>query len=244
MFEDSLVESTSLLRHDNRWPALVSVTAQLLAAAAVLSLPLLHPETLPLARSLSATLAPPRPPAPPPPIVHLRPQPALAPRTSASAAVPQTLTSVLRDLLHPSGPPVDAPALPIIDLGVNSPTLPAGINTAAPAGPRIHVGPPAAASASALTRISTGVSAGLLLAPIRPEYPAIARLTRTEGTVTIEATISRSGAIESAHALSGPPILQQAALDAVRHARYRPYLLNGQPTAVQTTITIHFHATS
>ncbi len=89
-------------------------------------------------------------------------------------------------------------------------------------------------------RISDGVTAGMLLAPIHPVYPQIARLTGTSGTVVIEAIISKSGSIESAHALSGPAVLQTAALDAVRTAHYRPYLLNGQPTEVDTTITVNF----
>jgi protein TonB len=80
----------------------------------------------------------------------------------------------------------------------------------------------------------------MLLAPIRPIYPQIARITHTEGTVIVQAIISRTGQIESAHILSGPPMLQNAALDAVRSAHYHPYLLNGQPTEVETTITIHF----
>jgi protein TonB len=58
--------------------------------------------------------------------------------------------------------------------------------------------------------------------------------------VVVDAVISRTGTIESARVLSGPPILQQPALEAVRQARYRPFLLNGQPTDVQTTITIVF----
>jgi protein TonB len=85
------------------------------------------------------------------------------------------------------------------------------------------------------------VSAGLLLAPIQPLYPQLARITGTQGTVVIQAIISKSGRIESARVLSGPAMLQAAALDAVRSARYRPYLLNGQPTEVETTISIVFH---
>lgn len=68
----------------------------------------------------------------------------------------------------------------------------------------------------------------------------MARITHTEGSVVVDAIISRSGTIESAHVLSGPPMLQGAALAAVRQARYRPFLLDGQPTEVQTTITINF----
>ena len=82
--------------------------------------------------------------------------------------------------------------------------------------------------------------AGNLLAPIQPVYPQVARITRTEGTVIIQAIISKSGRIESARVLSGQPMLQDAALQAVRAARYRPYLLNGQPTEVETTISINF----
>ena len=74
MFEDSLVESAALLRTHNRWPAVVSITAQLCAAALILTIPLLHPEVLPMPHILPATLAPPRAPVPPPPPIHLEPR--------------------------------------------------------------------------------------------------------------------------------------------------------------------------
>ena len=88
--------------------------------------------------------------------------------------------------------------------------------------------------------VSTGVSEGMLLAPIRPVYPAIARAAGVHGTVVVEAVISREGKIESLRVVSGPVMLQGAAIDAIREARYRPYRLNGQPTEVQTTITVNF----
>jgi periplasmic protein TonB len=88
--------------------------------------------------------------------------------------------------------------------------------------------------------VSTGVSEGMLLAPIRPAYPVIAKVARVQGTVVVEAVISRQGAIESLHVVSGPAMLQNAALDAIREARYRPYRLNGEPIAVETTITVIF----
>ncbi len=80
----------------------------------------------------------------------------------------------------------------------------------------------------------------MLLAPIAPQYPTIARISRTQGTVVVEAIISKTGQIESAHVVSGPMVLQAAALQAVRDARYRPFLLNNQPTEVSTTISINF----
>ena len=78
------------------------------------------------------------------------------------------------------------------------------------------------------------------MAPIRPIYPVIARAAGVQGTVIVEAVISRIGTIESLHVVSGPPMLQSAALDAIREARYHPYRLNGEPTEVQTTITVNF----
>jgi protein TonB len=80
----------------------------------------------------------------------------------------------------------------------------------------------------------------MLLVPIRPVYPVIARAAHVEGAVVVEAIISRAGTIESLHVVSGPLMLQAAALDAIREARYRPYRLNGEPTEVQTTITVNF----
>lgn len=89
-------------------------------------------------------------------------------------------------------------------------------------------------------RISDGVSSGMLLSPIRPVYPPIAIASHTHGTVVVTATIDKSGRIVGAQAISGPPMLRGAAVDAVRMARYRPYLLNGEPTEVDTTISVNF----
>jgi protein TonB len=240
MFEDSLVESAGLLRAHNRWPAVVSTTAQLCAAALILTIPLLHPEVLPMPHILSATLAPPRAPVPPPPPIHLEPRAAAAATSSPSAPVAIQTTPLFRDLIHPTGPAVDVPSLPVMNLGNTDASLPPGINSAAPSGPHVTVGPTAVRASSTPIPVSSGVVAGNLIAPIHPDYPSIAKAAHVEGTVVIDAIISRTGSIESAHVLSGPPMLQQAALAAVRQARYRPFLLNGRPTEVQTTITINF----
>lgn len=240
MFEDSLVESAALLRTHNRWPAVVSITAQLCAAALILTVPLLRPEILPMQRILPATLVPPRPPAPVPPPIRLEPR-AIAARTSAPA-VPETAqpTSLIRDFLQTTGVAVENPPISVVNMGNTDASLPPGINTAAPAGPHVTAGPPSAAASTSPLAVSSGVLAGYLIAPIRPEYPQIAKITHTQGSVVVDATISRSGNIESARVLRGPPMLHAAALAAVRSARYRPFLLNGQPTEVQTTITINF----
>ncbi len=89
-------------------------------------------------------------------------------------------------------------------------------------------------------RISSGTEEGLLIQKTLPVYPAIAKATETSGTVTLAAIISRTGTIENLRVISGPMMLQQAALDAVRTWRYRPYLLNGQPVEVETTVSVIF----
>jgi protein TonB len=58
--------------------------------------------------------------------------------------------------------------------------------------------------------------------------------------VVLQATISKTGAIEGLHVVSGPAMLQGAAVDAVRTWRYRPYLLSGEPVEVETTVNVIF----
>jgi protein TonB len=74
----------------------------------------------------------------------------------------------------------------------------------------------------------------------KPEYPEIARRTRTEGAVEFEAIIGKDGTIEELKVLRGHPWLVKAALEAVRQWRYQPTLLNGEPIEVVTEITVNF----
>jgi TonB family protein len=88
--------------------------------------------------------------------------------------------------------------------------------------------------------VAAGVMAGALAAPVAPVYPPIAKAAHVQGLVVLHALISKIGDIEDLQVVSGPPMLQQAAVDAVRQWKYRPYLLNGVPTEVQTTINVNF----
>ncbi len=89
-------------------------------------------------------------------------------------------------------------------------------------------------------RVGGGVQAAKLIFGPKPVYPPLARTTRTQGTVRIRAWIGRDGTIRNLQLLSGPPLLVQAALDAVGRWRYRPTLLNGQPVEVLTDIDVNF----
>ena len=81
---------------------------------------------------------------------------------------------------------------------------------------------------------------GNLIHRVQPVYPLVARQAGIQGTVVLQAVISRSGAVENLEAVSGHPMLVKAAMDAVRQWRYRPYLLNDQPVEVETQVTVIF----
>jgi protein TonB len=101
--------------------------------------------------------------------------------------------------------------------------------------------PPPKVAAPQKVRISSGVAEGMKVHDVQPTYPQMARIAHIQGDVTLQATISKSGSIENLRAVSGHPILIQAALDAVRQWKYKPYVLNGEPVEVETQITVKFH---
>jgi protein TonB len=101
-------------------------------------------------------------------------------------------------------------------------------------------GPKVRVEAPKKMNISAGVAGGLLVHKTAPTYPQIAKQSRVSGTVVIEATISKAGSIENLRVVNGPTMLRQAALDAVKTWRYRPYLLDGQPVEVETTVDVAF----
>jgi TonB family protein len=90
------------------------------------------------------------------------------------------------------------------------------------------------------TPISQGVSTGVLEHQVAPIYPRQALPLRLEGPVVLDATVSENGQVENIKVASGHAMLAQAAIDAVRQWRYRPYLLNGKPVRMQTKITVNF----
>jgi protein TonB len=100
--------------------------------------------------------------------------------------------------------------------------------------------PPKVATPQKL-RVSSGVADGLKIHDVQPTYPQMARIAHIQGDVMLQATISKSGVIENLHATSGHPILIQAAMDAVKQWKYKPYILNGEPVEVETTIKVQFH---
>ncbi len=89
-------------------------------------------------------------------------------------------------------------------------------------------------------KVSQGVTQGLLIKRVTPQYPSSALAVHAQGAVEIEATINKDGNVINPKVLSGNPLLAQAALEAVRQWRYKPYTLDGVPVEIQTQITVNF----
>jgi protein TonB len=90
--------------------------------------------------------------------------------------------------------------------------------------------------------ISGGVLNGKATSLPKPAYPAVAKAARASGTVTVQVTIDENGNVISARAVSGHPLLQAAAVQAARSARFSPTKLSGQPVKVTGVITYNFVA--
>ena len=73
-----------------------------------------------------------------------------------------------------------------------------------------------------------------------PVYPPLARQAGIQGTVVLKVEINKTGDVESVQLVSGHPMLAPAAIEAVRQWKYKPYLLNGDPVAVETNVTVNF----
>jgi len=237
MFEDSLVESrVGQVSSSKRWTMLASIGLQVAVAGVVMVLPLLHPEAMPF-RLEAPKVVMPLMPKPPVPVVVERESAA----SSSSVAIPSVEQTEAATSRLPGLHPFIGDPPPLAPFGVGmrmTDGLPGGIGVGGVTGPVVSVTP--ARAPVAPLHVSTGVLQGMLLAPIRPVYPVIAKAAHVEGTVVVEAVISRKGTIESLRVVSGPQMLQNAALEAIREARYLPFRLNGEPTDVQTTITVNF----
>ena len=163
---------------------------------------------------------------------------------SATAAVGQTAPATQTNAGQPAAPsppaPVaGAPAAPEL------PEPPAG-TVSAPAAPVPPAFVPGIASPvqdkpRGPVRISGGVMAGYVANKVDPLYPPDAKTAHMEGAVVFSALIGKTGSVEDLQVMSGPQVLASAARDAVKQWTYRPYLLNGQPVEVRTTITVNFH---
>jgi protein TonB len=126
------------------------------------------------------------------------------------------------------------------------PGAPFGVDHGIPDGVSIgpvHTVPPAPSlppSPQPPVHLHKGIEAPKKIVDVTPTYPSIAQATRVKGMVILEAVIDVHGNVTSVQVLRSVPLLDQAAVDAVRQWRYTPARLNGQPVPVIVTITINF----
>ena len=232
MFEDALMESDGRIRTHRGWFSGVAAVCNGSVVCYLILLPLLHPASLPK-QTLSMLLAAPPPPAEPLPAVARF----VSVATHAAALVnpftaPRIVPNSISSTDHEPPPLIGTGINPLGSSSVLS-GLPDSIGTATP--PQVRVTP------SKKPVISSGVMEGRKLSGADPRYPAIAIAAHIQGTVLLAATISKAGAIENLRIVSGPPMLAPVAEEAVRTWRYRPYLLNGEPVEVETTVRVIFH---
>ena len=116
--------------------------------------------------------------------------------------------------------------------------VPGGIGAARM--PAVYTGAYASGTPPATIRAAGNVQQSKLVSQSRPVYPAEAKQARIQGVVKLSAIIAKDGTVQHLEAISGHPLLIEAALDAVRQWVYQPTLLNGQPVEVQTDIDVNF----
>lgn len=231
---DQLVESTNKAKTNKVWSFWVSVLAEALILFILILIPLIYTSALPKALLNSTFLAAPPPPPPPPPppaVVHVVHQkPVFQKNFVAPTVIPKRIEKI-----------VEQPQQPDIGMvgGVVG-GVPGGSSGGVIGGIIGGTGPAPPPKPSAPLRVGGAVMAAKALYEPPPQYPQIAKMAHVSGTVILHAIIAEDGTIQQLTFISGPALLRNAAMEAVRTWRYKPTLLDGQPTKVDTTISVVF----
>ena len=234
LFHDSLIVSGANSRPRNPWAAVGSVTLLSVLLLALVVIPLFHTDTLPKRETLT--------------MLYVLPAAAASnitslPPTSTSRNTPTNMripSAVHTTQEAPPSPPVDT-------AGGLVGGVPGGVVGGIPGGVLSEVlrstgSAPVLATTPAPKRIRVParIAEANLVYDVAPEYPPEAGRARIEGTVVLLAVIGKDGTVEDVRVKSGLSLLAQAAIEAVKQWRYRPYLLNGEPVEVDSQITINF----
>jgi periplasmic protein TonB len=236
MFGD--VVDPSIKLGSRKWYTVpVSILIHVVAIGAIVIIPLMAADVLPTPPTMMAfvggepTPPPPTPPPPPPP-------------PSAPQPVQQVQAS-------PAAAPTEAPAEIRPETGIAANVgegVPGGVEGGVPGGviggvvggvPEAPPPPPPPPPTQPV-RVGGNIKPPTRIKNVTPVYPPIAQSARVQGVVIIEATIGPNGRVTDARVLRSIPLLDQAALDAVRQWEYTPTLLNGVPVPVIMTVTVNF----
>ncbi|MBV8052490.1 MAG: energy transducer TonB [Acidobacteriaceae bacterium] len=220
-------------RPRNPWAIAGSIAFPLLLLAALTVIPLYRIETLPKREVVTMLVAP------------------LPPATAAPSAMrfhaPKPTYSPASSVIHaPIQKVQEVPPAPVETIGGVVGEVPGGVlgGVLSDVLSSTH-GVPLLSKAldpipNKRIRIPAQVAEANLIHDVTPQYPAEAGRERIEGTVLLMAAIAKDGTVRDVRVESGLPLLAQAAIDAVKQWRYKPYLLNGEPVEVDCHITINF----
>lgn len=241
MFEDSLIESGGRLKTQRGMTTTISFFIQVGIIIVFVLVPLIFTEALPKTQLMTFLVAPPPPPPPPPPaaapvkVVKQIQTDIVNGELRTPTKIPQKVQMIKED---EAPPPVMASSgvvggVPGGVPGGQMGGVIGGIISSTPmAVPKV--------ATPQRVRVSQGVSTGLLVRKVNPNYPPLARQARIQGQVILQAEISKTGDIQNLRLISGHPMLAPAAIEAVKQWKYKPYLLNGEPVEVETTVQVNF----
>jgi periplasmic protein TonB len=241
MFEDSLIESGNRLKTKRGWTSMVSFLIQIGIIGVMVLIPLIFTEALPKTQLMTFLVAPPPPPPPPPPAaapVHVVKQ-IQTDIVNGELRTPTKIPQKVQMIKEDEAPPPSMATAGVVGgvpggvPGGQMGGIIGGIVSSTPmAVPKV--------ATPQRVRVSSGVSTGLLVRKVNPNYPPLARQARIQGTVILQAEISKTGDIQNLRLISGHPMLAPSAIEAVKQWKYKPYLLNGEPVEVETTVQVNF----
>jgi protein TonB len=231
MFRESLLDSSPSRRHQKRWPMASAFVFESIAASIVIIGPLLSTGVIPVSASFRCPTVL--------PVVRAQIKPAHISGGKGSilhaAASIVSVSNNPNQIHYGESRAVTENVIPKADLDlgpIGPPEIKACINCQPIVQPPVHERPLAVSH----------LAPAQLVYRVEPVYPRMAVLAGVQGEVTLHAIMSKDGKIQSLSVTSGQPILAQAALEAVRQWRYRPYLLNGKAVEVETFITVNFRS--
>jgi protein TonB len=170
------------------------------------------------------------------------PKPSAPAKQTAPSVTPGMVSSAMK--AHPvttqRAVTAEDNAAPSLDAGPDAAAENGVISGVVSSSSNASLPPPPEPKAEVPTRVGGDVKEPRLISSILPVYPTLAQRAAVQGDVVVQTTIDKSGRVSQMKVVSGPPMLRQAALDALRRWKYEPSTLDGQPVAVQMMVTIKF----
>ena len=251
-FQSSLLEYNRISSGSKLLSTVLSLLINVTIAVVPVLAGLFVTDTINLKQLQSTFLTAPPPPPPPPPapaaVIVRAESPRRVFESGGKLIAPTVIPKNIMQLKEAPLPDVDIGAgvaggvpggVPGGSMGGVIGGVIGGVKTAIPLAPLA----PRETRPTAPVRVGGRVREPKLLHRIEPVYPALAKQVHIQGTVVIDAILDEQGNVTEMKVVSGPPLLIQAAIDAVRQWKYQPTYLNEQPVPVQLNVTVTFHLT-